>query len=270
MAHFIAGTRGAQSREIDHTVDMTALNDKQPASEENGEALLHTQRLAGIGTLTAGIAHELTNPINIITATCSNLLSQLEDESLSNEELRHYAKMIEHSAWRCARLIGTLRQYTYLNGQEFVPCELNNLVESALVLVAYEFERNYNIIFERNLARDLDQVPCDQNQLIQVLINLLINARDAMPPEGGAVRLTTGRLPDGQGQFVEVSDSGHGIDPELMPRIFEPFVTSKPVEEGTGLGLSIAAEIMEGHGGRIEAHNNDAGGATFTMILPSE
>ena len=249
---------------------MTALNDKLPGSEENGEALLHTQRLAGIGTLTAGIAHELTNPINIITATCSNLLNQLDDDSLSSEELRHYAEMIEHSAWRCARLIDTLRQYTYLNGQQIVPCELNNLIESALVLVAYEFERNYNIIFERDLAGDLEQVPCDKNQLIQVLINLLINARDAIPPEGGVVRLTTGRLPDGQGQFVEVSDSGHGIDSELMPRIFEPFITTKPIEEGTGLGLSIAAEIMEGHGGRLEARNNEKGGAIFTMILPPE
>lgn len=236
--------------------------------EEEGQALLHTQRLAGIGTLTAGIAHELTNPINIITATCSNLLAQLDEDTLSEEELRQYVQMIEHSAWRCASLIDALRQYTYMNGQKFVPCELNSLVESALVLVAYEFERNYNIAFERDLEEGLDQVPCDRNQLIQVLINLLINARDAMPPEGGIVRLATGRFPDGKGQYVRVSDTGHGIDPDLMPRIFEPFVTSKPVGKGTGLGLSIASEIMEIHGGRLEAANNEDSGATFTMILP--
>ena len=249
-------------------MEKTSPNDKKPSGEENGDAILHTQRLAGIGTLTAGIAHELTNPINIITATCSNLLNQLEEDSLSDEELRHYAEMIEHSAWRCARLIRTLRQYTYMNGQDFGPCDLNKVVATALVMVSYEFERNYNIIFEQELADDLDPVHCDQNQLIQVLINLLINARDALPPEGGVVRLTTGRLVDEPGQFISISDTGTGIANELLPRIFEPFITNKPPEEGTGLGLSIAAEIMEGHSGRLEARNNENGGATFTMYLP--
>jgi len=249
-------------------VEETSLNDEQPAGEENGEALLHTQRLASIGTLTAGIAHELTNPINIITATCSNLLNQLDDDTLTDEELRNYAQMIEHSAWRCARLIRTLRQYTYLNGQVITPCDLNKIVESALVLVSYEFERNYNIKFEMNLAEDLDPVLCDQNQLVQVLINLLINARDAIPREGGRVQITTGRPEDEPGQFISVSDDGTGIDRDILPRIFEPFVTNKPPDEGTGLGLAIAAEIMEGHGGRLEGRNNEDGGATFIMFLP--
>jgi signal transduction histidine kinase len=250
-------------------VEKTSFNNILPSGDENGEALLHTQRLAGIGTLTAGIAHELTNPINIITATCSNLVSQLDEGSLTDEDLRSYTEMIEHSAWRCARLIRTLRQYTYLNGQEIVPCTLSKLVESAMVLISYEFERNYNINFELELDEDLEPVPCDQNQLIQVLINLLINARDAMPAEGGVVRIVSGRLQDQPGQFITVSDNGAGIDAELLPHIFEPFVTDKPPEEGTGLGLAIASEIMAGHGGRLEARNNAEGGATFTMILPT-
>ncbi|UCG22845.1 MAG: hypothetical protein JSW55_11755 [Chloroflexota bacterium] len=248
-------------------MEQTALN-RQPIEDENGEALLHTQRLAGIGTLTAGIAHELTNPINIITATCSNLLNQLDEGNLSDEELVHYAQMIEHSAWRCARLIRTLRQYTYMNGQEIVPCDLNQVVESALVLVAYEFERNYNISFVQELADDLEPTLCDQYQLIQVIINLLINARDAIPADGGIVRISTGRSPGGKSQFIVVEDDGTGIDEELLPSIFEPFVTSKPAEEGTGLGLAIATEIVAHHDGRIDAKNNEEGGATFTVTLP--
>jgi signal transduction histidine kinase len=248
-------------------VEHTAL-EEQPVEDEHGEALLHTQRLAGIGTLTAGIAHELTNPINIITATCSNLLNQLEEGNLSDEELLHYTQMIEHSAWRCARLIQTLRQYTYMNGQEIGPCDLNQVVESALVLVAYEFERNYNISFEKHLAENLEPTLCDQYQLIQVLINLLTNARDAIPADGGVVRITTGLSPDDASQFIAVEDDGSGIDEALLPRIFEPFVTSKTSEEGTGLGLAIATEIVENHDGRIEAENNEEGGATFTVILP--
>jgi signal transduction histidine kinase len=138
-----------------------------------------------------------------------------------------------------------------------------------MVLVSYEFERSYNINFELSLDEDLAPVPCDQNQLVQVLINLLTNARDAMPAYGGVIRIITGRLNDEPGQFITVSDNGSGINGELLPRIFEPFVTGKPPEEGTGLGLAIAAEIMEGHGGRLEAHNNEDGGATFIMILPT-
>jgi len=101
-----------------------------------------------------------------------------------------------------------------------------------------------------------------------VLINLLINARDAIPREGGCVQITTGRPEDEPGQFISVSDDGTGIDRDILPRIFEPFVTNKPPDEGTGLGLAIAAEIMEGHGGRLEGRNNEDGGATFIMFLP--
>lgn len=266
-----------RSGEVNHTVERTATEETMPfgaqegeALMENGQALQHTQRLASIGTLTAGIAHELTNPINIITATCSNLINQLDDDTLTDEDLRHYAEMIENSAWRCARLIRTLRQYTYLNGQEIAPCDLNKLVDSAMVLVSYEFERNYNITFELDLAEDLNLVPGDQNQLVQVLINLLINARDALPPAGGYIRIATGRMNEEAAQFVSVSDNGRGINRALLPRIFEPFVTDKPPEEGTGLGLSIATEIVVGHGGRLEAYNNEDGGATFTMILPDQ
>jgi two-component system NtrC family sensor kinase len=237
-------------------------------SVEDGQDLQRTQRLASIGTLTAGIAHELTNPINIITATCSNLINQLDDDTLTDADVRSYAEMIEHSAWRCARLIRTLRQYTYLNGQEFAPCLLSKLVDSAMILVSYEFERNYNIAFELDLADNLGPVNGDKNQLVQVLINLLINARDALPPEGGLIRIVTGRYDEEATQFVSVSDTGRGIDTELLPRIFEPFVTDKPPEEGTGLGLAIATEIVAAHGGRLEARNNDGPGATFTMILP--
>jgi signal transduction histidine kinase len=253
---------------VDQKVEKTTTNEIPLLGVEDGEALQNTQRLAGIGTLTAGIAHELTNPINIITATCSNLINQLDEDSLSEEELRHYTEMIEHSAWRCARLIRTLRQYTYLNGQEITPCDLNNLVDSAMVLVSYEFERNYNIKFDLALAEDLAPVHGDLNQLVQVLINLLINARDAMPGEGGTIVIATGRLAEEAAQFVSVSDTGRGISRELLPHIFEPFVTNKAPNQGTGLGLSIATEIVEGHGGRLEARNNEDGGATFTMILP--
>jgi signal transduction histidine kinase len=237
-------------------------------AEQSQQLLLEVQRLAGIGTLTAGVAHELTNPINVITATCNNLLSQMADGSLSTDELLHYVEMIDQSAWRCVRLIRTLRDYTYLNGQTYSPRDLNLIVEAALILVSYEFERQYNLDIVTNLEPELEPLVCDQNQIVQVLINFLTNARDAMLSQGGRVVVSTWSMPEEDAQAFSVSDTGLGIDPAVLPRIFEPFVTTKPMGSGTGLGLSIAAQIVDEHHGRIMAENNPEGGATFTVILP--
>ena len=232
------------------------------------DSLTELQRLAGVGTLTAGIAHEMTNPINVITATCNNLLSQLADGSLSDDELLHYVEMIDQSAWRCARLLRTLRDYSYLESQMYSLCKLNQIVDSALTLVGYEFERQYNIILVTNLQAEMDALECDQNQITQVLINLLINARDAIPANGGTIRISTWALPEQDAQAVSVSDSGPGIDPDVQDRLFEPFVTTKPLGKGPGLGLAISSKIMADHEGSIRAENGPDGGAIFTVLLP--
>ncbi len=236
--------------------------------DEHQAALVDLQRLAGVGTLTAGVAHEITNPINVITATCNNLLSQIADSSLDTDELLHYIEMIDQSAWRCARLIRTLRDYSYLNGQEFASRDLNLIVEAALILVSYELERQYNLIIETELEPNLEPISCDQNQITQVLINLMVNARDAMAETGGVMRITTWSIPEENAQGISISDTGSGIDLEVMPRMFEPFVTTKPMGLGTGLGLAIVAKIVEDHQGQITAENCPEGGATFTVILP--
>lgn len=246
------------------------VDGKSVKAEGIEKSMLEIQRLAGIGTLTAGVAHELTNPINVITATCNNLLSQMADDSLSTDELLHYVEIIDQSAWRCARLIRTLRDYTYLNGQEFAERNLNRIVEAALVLVSYEFERQYNLDLVTDLEPDLEDIVCDQNQITQVMINLLINARDATPEEGGQIIISTRAHPKQNAQSFSVADMGTGIDPAVMPIIFEPFVTTKPMGLGTGLGLAIASQIVEDHHGTIEADNNPDGGATFTVTLPCE
>lgn len=241
---------------------------KQRFDEEGvSEAFLQTQRLAGIGTLTASVAHELTNPINIITATCHNLLSQIAEENLSQEELVHYVEMIDHSAWRCARLIETLRNYSHIDGLQVATCDLNTLIEDSLRLVSYQLERQYNIDIETDLAPDLEPLRCDQNQITQVLVNLLINARDALQDQG-LISIRTWALSGENAQAFSVSDTGSGIHPDHLDRVFEPFFTTKPIGEGTGLGLAIVARIVSQHDGRIWAANNPAAGATFTVVLP--
>lgn len=232
------------------------------------ESFEEIQRLAALGTLTAGVAHELTNPINVITATCNNVINQLLDGSLDADDLQHYIEIIDQSAWRCARLIRTLRDYSYMNGRLFAHCDLNQIVQTALTLVGYEFEREHNIKLITDLEDPLQLIECDQNQITQVLINLLLNSRDAIPLEGGTIRIKTRDLPDEGAQMVSVIDSGGGIDPSIFDTMFEPFVTTKELGSGTGLGLAISAKIVQEHQGRLLAENNPDQGATFTMILP--
>lgn len=247
--------------------DITQLN----------EALAHTQRLASLGTLTASIAHELNTPISIITATCSNLLYEMEDNQLTLEQLLQYVRMIEENAWRSARILEVLRNYSYNARPQFDVTNLNMVVEDALTLVRHQFRSEYNLIVEKALDENLPTLVCDHHRMTQILLNLLNNASDATP-RGGTIRIQTWMNPadetahhyghDQQEFGLSVSDSGHGIDEETMPHIFEPFFTTKPHGKGTGLGLYIARKIVDQHNGRIWAENNPDGGATFTVILP--
>lgn len=245
--------------------------------ERLNESLVHAQRLAGIGTLTASVAHELTNPISVITATCMNLRDELDGEALGREELAHYVELIEQSAFRCARIVEVLRNYAHSVGRdtaEGAAIAITSpaaVVQDALMMVEQQFRKQAHVTVELDLEPGLQTIFCDHHRIAQVLINLLTNARDAMQPDGGAVhvRFWTPQLAgDGDWFAFAVSDTGTGIDPDILPRIFEPFFTTKPNGQGTGLGLYIAEGIVRQHGGRITAENDTGGGATVTVVLP--
>ncbi len=274
--------------------------------ERLNDALLHTQRLAGIGTLTASVAHELTNPLSIITATCSNLQDEVRDGEISPEQLTRYLELIEQSAFRCARIVEVLRSYTHNDGPMIAVTNPEAIVQDALVMVEQHFRKRANVQVQAEIDPELRTIVCDHNRVTQVLINLLTNARDAMQPGGGTIGIrfwlldqpvegvgtaknevpsengsgsngsnTAGINQDGirdgnnHRQFAfSVHDSGHGIAPEILERIYEPFFTTKPNGQGTGLGLFIAQGIVAQHHGRLWAENNPDGGATFTVALP--
>ena len=249
--------------------------------EQINEALTRIQRLAGIGILTASVAHELNTPLSIIAATCSNMQHEVESNSLSMAHLLKYIEMIEQSAWRAARTVEVLRNYSYDEEGQTAVTDLNMIIEDALTLVRHQFQGKYNIRIQKELADDFKTIVCDHNGLTQVLINLLINARDAMLPDGGTVTIKSWALPAGsrlngsdekktavETYAVSITDTGSGIDPAIMGKIYEPFFTTKPQGKGTGLGLYIAKRIMQQHHGRIQASNNPDGGATFTIYLP--
>lgn len=235
------------------------------------EALSHTQRLAGIGTITASVAHELNTPISIIIATCSNMKYEIEDNNLSAEQLLRYIGMIEQSAWRSARITDTLRNYSADGALETAVTDLNLITEDALLLVQQQFQGEYNIHLETELQSDLKSIICDHNRVIQVVLNLLINARDAVDGGDGVIRVRTWAIEDDE-QFAfgfSVCDNGSGISDKSMEQLFTPFYTTKPSGHGTGLGLSISRQIVEQHNGRIFAKNNPDKGATFTVYLPA-
>lgn len=236
------------------------------------DALLHTQRLAGVGTLTASVAHELTNPLSIITTICSNLQHEVEANSLSQEDLLRYVALIEQSAYRSARIVEVLRNYVHLDEPQMAVTDVLSIVRDSLTLVEQQFRKQASVEIDVTLPPNLKTVVCDHNRVTQVLVNLLINARDAMQPKGGTVRVTFWQLP-ATGEVAEqfafaVHDSGHGIPPVALERIFDPFFSTKPNGQGTGLGLFIAQGIVRQHHGRIWAENNPEGGATFTVVLP--
>jgi len=264
------------------------------------EALVHAQRLAGIGTLTASVAHELTNPISIITAACTNLRDELDSGELGREELARYVELIEQSAYRCARIVEVLRNYAPDAGHHGGETDNSTaiaitspaaIMQDALMMVEQQFRKQARVTVELAQEPELQTIFCEHHRIAQVLINLLTNARDAMQPDGGVVRVRfwspdparepalaeqLSHLPAARANghsrpdlfAFAVSDTGTGIDPTILPRIFEPFFTTKPVGQGTGLGLYIAEGIVRQHGGIIWAANNPAGGATVTVVLP--
>lgn len=253
---------------ISETSDIRRLSD----------VLSHTQKLAGIGTLTASVAHELNTPISVITATCGNLLHEVASEGLSEARLLHYVKMIEQNAWRCAQILGALRNYTVEDSLQMAVTDLNMIIEDAVTLVRHQFQSDFNVNVEVDLQPDLKSIVCDHNRITQVLINLLTNARDAMLPDGGTILLrswlipaegtpTEGSVPQ-DGVCFSVRDSGCGIASEDVEKIFRPFFTTKPDGKGSGLGLFVAKRIVTQHHGRIWAENDPEGGAVFTVVLP--
>lgn len=260
--------------------------------DQLNESLMYAQRLAGVGTLTASVAHELTNPISIITAACANLIDELNDGPIGREDLVQALELIEQSAFRCARIVDMLRNYAHDVGPEGVAVDdisvaitsPTAVLEDALTMVEQQFRKQARVTVEADVQPSLTTLFCDHHRITQVLINLLLNARDAMQPEGGIIQvrfwspdplfersLVEQLGPDANTADLfafSVTDSGRGLAPEHMERLFEPFFTTKPNGQGTGLGLFIARSIVAQHGGRIFAQNNPEGGMTFTVALP--
>ncbi len=225
--------------------------------------LIHSERLAVVGRLLASVSHELSNPMQAI----QNALYLLKEERGISPQGRQDLEIVLSEAERMAVMLERLRA-AYRPGREtnFQPVQVNDIIETVHALTA-TLLRHSAISFEFHPDPALPEIPALADQLRQVFLNLFVNAVDAMKT-GGRLTVATRLLSEHREILVEISDTGPGIPEDILPRIFEPFVTGK--EKGSGLGLFVSHEIVMRHQGRIQAENNPNGGAVFRVWLPLE
>lgn len=229
--------------------------------------ILASQKLADLGTLAAGVAHEINSPLQVITGTSESLLARLQHESLDRAYLERKLSIIQRNSWRCAEIVRALGTYGRATTEKIELYDLNMLIKDTLLLIEHQLKSWDNISIKTHLTSNLPAFACDRNKISQILINLLTNARDAMP-QGGEITLHTGYDPGLERVTLQVTDTGSGIPEEIQAKIFDPFFTTKPLGQGTGLGLSIVAGIIQAHSGEIKVDSKSGQGTTFNLSFP--
>ena len=222
------------------------------------------EKLSAMGTLSAGVAHEINNPLGVITSRVEVALMEAEGMEIPKQFIDDL-KVIDKHAQRAARVTQGLLSFSRPAAGRLRPLDLNTVIEETLLLVEKQLEKD-RILLERRLTPDLPKVVGNAGQLEQVLLNLVTNAREAMT-SGGRIRIESRPAPDRAGLQLLIADTGEGIPDELVQRIFDPFFTTK--EAGTGLGLSITYGIVKEHGGTMDVESELGRGTTFTITLPA-
>jgi len=224
------------------------------------QRLVQADKLSSIGLLAAGVAHEVNTPLAVISTYAQMLAKQVADDSQKSLLLDKIAKQ----TFRASEIVNSLLNFSRTSSTTFGDVSLNRVIHETLSLVEHQLEKS-GVQLKIDLDPDLPPVHGNAGKLQQVFLNLFLNARDAMPA-GGALEVC-GRA-EGTGVRIEVSDTGPGISPENLHRIYDPFFTTKPARKGTGLGLSVTYGIIQEHGGSIEVANRSGGGARFRIELP--
>jgi C4-dicarboxylate-specific signal transduction histidine kinase len=237
-----------------------SLHTSREELRETEAQLVHSAKLASLGTLASGVAHELNQPVAIIRG----IVQQLDLEPQLPESVRNDLYIIEGQTSRMMKIIRHLGVFSRMGTEEMTRVDVNRVVEGCFILIGQQL-RAHDIDLELNLCREKAEVWGDASELEQVFINLLINARDALDGQPDARIWITSRLTGGQ-YVIEFRDNGPGVPPEIAQHIFDPFFTTKEPGKGTGLGLSISHGILQKHHGSIRVSSR--GGAVFTITLP--
>ena len=225
------------------------------------EQLQHSEKMASIGILAAGVAHEVNTPLTGISSYTQMLREQIKPEDLRYPLL----EKIEKQTFRAAKIISHLLNFSRSGSAEFERLDVNKVLLDVLSLLEHQLDKN-RVKLVREFAGDLPPVRGNENRIQQVFFNLILNARDAMPSGGW---LTVGTHADDDTVIIEVRDTGHGISREDIKRIYDPFFTTKGIGRGTGLGLSVSYGIVQEHGGAIFVESLPGKGTTFQVALPA-
>ena len=233
--------------------------------------VLHVEKMASIGKMAAVVAHEVNNPLSGIL-TYAKLLRKWVASGQTEHEKRGEAiqclELIAAESRRCGDLVNNLLTLSRTAPMNVQSTDLHTVIDRSLLLVRHQLEL-VGVQLQLNYADNLPRVPCDPAQIEQVLLVLIMNALDAMP-RGGNLWINT-ELSDDENEIkIQVRDDGAGIAPDVLPRIFEPFLTTKESGRGVGLGLAISRGIVERHLGRIEVKSELGRGSTFTVTLPTQ
>jgi len=262
--------------------------------EDTQQQLLQSEKMAAIGQLAAGIAHEINNPIGFVHSNLGTLsknvdqlfavidayeaqvpasgparealeaVRQQADLDFLRDDLPALLRESDEGLSRVTKIVKDLKDFSHVDEAEYQPTDLNAGMESTLNVVWNELK------YKAEVVREYDTIPlveCMPAQINQVFMNLLVNAAQAIK-ERGTITVRSGQ--DGDEVWMEVADTGQGMSPEVQHRIFEPFYTTKPVGKGTGLGLSLSYDIVvKKHGGRLEVHSEPGQGSTFRVVLPA-
>lgn len=255
----VTGVLGDASKRARQRAEQTAAELQKAYAElrQTFEQLLRADRIAGVGELSAAVVHEVRNPL----ASIRGAAEILEDELAPDSPRREFAEIIKTEVDRLDSLVGEFLRFARTPKPAVAPASLDDIARSVLMLVAQRAAVQ-NVETEVIFSDDLPLITIDAGQIKQVLLNLVINALQAMP-HGGHLRLRT--LLENEQAVIEVEDTGGGVDAALQGRIFDPFFTTK--DKGVGLGLSIAYKIASQHGGSLSVING-ARGAILRLALP--
>ncbi|MBK8233391.1 MAG: hypothetical protein IT349_00140 [Candidatus Eisenbacteria bacterium] len=227
--------------------------------EQSRAQMVHQEKMAALGLLASGVAHEIGNPLTAVSSVAQLLRHRSQDPSVQKQ-----LDLILTHIDRISKIVREMSDFSRPPSLSPAPTDVNEVLRTALHLARYDRRsRNIEVIEATDLH--LPRVTLVADHLFQVFLNLILNALDAMD-QGG--RLTLRSRVEGQEIAVEIEDQGSGIPPELLDRIFDPFFTTKPVGKGTGLGLSVSYGIVNNLGGRIEVRSEPATGSTFTVWIP--
>ncbi|MGI9101771.1 MAG: sensor histidine kinase [Terriglobales bacterium] len=245
------------------------VDDKTNELKRAHEHVVRVEKMASIGKMAAVVAHEINNPLSGILTYAKLLKKWVQKTDADDErrrEIRDCLDLIESESRRCGDLVKNLLTFSRTAPMNLEWADVNVVVDRCIRLVQHHLDLG-NVQLQLESAPELPVVHCDPAQIEQVVLALVMNAIDAMP-HGGNLLVRTRSLPQSRQIEMQVRDDGVGIPPELLPRMFEPFLTTKETGKGVGLGLAISKSIVERHGGVIEVESQPGRGTTFYIFLP--